>query len=246
MGAPSKLRLGGIQVISAQGNRPCKLIYHEGMTNVPRGLHRFQQNCDLHFITFSCYRRQPKLGTVCARNTFEHSLERTRSAYEFCVGGYVVMPEHVHLLVTEPESRSLAIAMQSLKQSVARTLALRAREPFWQARYYDFNVWSEEKRIEKLRYLHRNPVVRGLVEKPEDWAWSSFCHHAAGVEGTVEIESEWTARKRERAGNGLKVRVGKVIQFPPKQSLDGAPPFLEGGGISKHADDCKKGKDELS
>jgi putative transposase len=61
-----------------------------------------------------------------------------------------------------------------LKQSVARTLALREADPFWQARYhdfnaYDFNVWSEHKFVEKLRYIHRNPVTRGLVARPEDW-----------------------------------------------------------------------------
>ena len=109
------------------------------------------------------------------------------------------MPEHVHLLVSEPEKSLLATALQALKQSVSRTLALRQTEPFWQARYYDFNVWTEKKHIEKLRYIHRNPVVRGLVEKPEQWDWSSFRHHATGVEGTVEIESRWTARQREQA-----------------------------------------------
>jgi putative transposase len=67
-------------------------------------------------------------------------------------------------------------------------------------RYYDFNVWSERKRIEKLRYMHRNPVKRGLVERPEDWLWSSFRHYFYGEEGIVEIESEWTARKREKMG----------------------------------------------
>ena len=107
------------------------------------------------------------------------------------------MPEHVHLLVSEPEVASLATALQALKQSVSRTLALRQAEPFWHERYYDFNVWTARKRIEKLRYLHRNPVVRGLVAKPEDWAWSSFRHYATGIEGSVEIESEWTARRRE-------------------------------------------------
>jgi REP-associated tyrosine transposase len=111
------------------------------------------------------------------------------------------MPEHVHLLVNEPERETLAKAMQSLKQSVARTLALRAAEPFWQARYYDFNLWSERKFVEKIRYIHRNPVVRGLVVHPEDWAWSSFRHYMTGEPGPVEIESEWTARKRERMGN---------------------------------------------
>jgi len=80
------------------------------------------------------------------------------------------------------------------------TLALRAADPFWQARYYDFNVWSESKFVEKLRYIHRNPVVRGLVEQPEDWPWSSFRHYFTGANGVVEIESQWTARRREKLG----------------------------------------------
>jgi putative transposase len=116
------------------------------------------------------------------------------------------MPEHVHMLVNEPEQGSLSQVMQSLKQSVARTLALRAADPFWQARYYDFNVWSEHKFIEKLRYIHRNPVTRGLVVGPEDWVWSSFRHYAGGEAGQVEIESQWTARKREQSDIFLTVR----------------------------------------
>ena len=97
-----------------------------------------------------------------------------RQKYELLVYGFVVMPEHVHLLVSEPAKGQLAQALQSLKQSVARTLALRAAEPFWQARYYDFNVWSERKITEKLRYIHRNPVTRGLVDHPEDWPGQAF------------------------------------------------------------------------
>jgi len=61
-------------------------------------------------------------------------------------------------------------------------------------------VWSERKFVEKLRYIHRNPVTRGLVAQPEDWEWSSFRHYATGETGMVEIESQWTARKRERTG----------------------------------------------
>ena len=128
----------------------------------------------------------------------ERALEQVRRQYGFFVTGYVVMPEHVHLLVSEPQQALLSRAIQSLKQAVARRLALRSREPFWQARYYDFNVFTERKRIEKLRYMHRNPVKRGLVQHPKDWAWSSFTHYATGAEGIVEIESEWTARRRER------------------------------------------------
>ncbi|MCU1307806.1 MAG: hypothetical protein JWN45_2501 [Acidobacteriaceae bacterium] len=71
---------------------------------------------------------------------------------------------------------------------------------FWQVRYYDFLVYNPKKRIEKLKYMHRNPVKRGLVKNPEDWRWSSFNHYATGSEGVVEIESQWTAKKREQLG----------------------------------------------
>jgi len=101
------------------------------------------------------------------------------------------MPEHVHLLMTEPERGTLASAVQAIKQSVSRKL-IGDRAHFWQARYYDFNVWTAKKRIEKLKYIHLNPVKRGLVERPEDWAWSSFRHYVTGETGVVEIESPWT------------------------------------------------------
>jgi putative transposase len=124
---------------------------------MPWGLQRFQETGQLHFLTFSCYMR-PNFTNAPARITFEASLEQVRRRCGLCVYGYVVMPEHVHMLVNEPEQNLLSSVMQSLKQSVARTLALRARDPFWQARYYDFNVWSQRKFVEKLRYIHRNPA----------------------------------------------------------------------------------------
>ena len=83
---------------------------------------------------------------------------------------------------------------------------------FWQPRHYDFDVWTEAKRIEKLRYIHRNPVRRGLVSSPEQWAWSSFRHYVSGVEGVVEIESQWPARKREQLG--VTPRVVRQDQSP--------------------------------
>jgi putative transposase len=174
---------------------------------VPWGLKRFQQSRQLHFLTFSCYHRQPKFGTSTSRATFESALEQVRQKYDLRVYGYVVMPEHVHMLVNEPGRGTLAQVMQSLKQSVARRLALRAPDPFWQARYYDFNVWGERKFVEKLRYIHRNPVSRGLVARPEDWAWSSFRHYRTGEPGPVQVESQRTARNRERAGIFPTVRV---------------------------------------
>ena len=173
---------------------------------MPWVLKRFQEAKCLHFITFSCHHREPLLGTSEARDVFERIFEDVRRWYGFYVRSYVVMPEHVHLLISEPERTKLSTALQMLKQNVARELRLPEGNPFWQERYYDFNVWSEAKRVEKLRYIHRNPVRRGLVRKPEDWKWSSFLHYATGVEGVVEIESQWTARKRERAGIILSLR----------------------------------------
>jgi len=192
---------------------------------MPRGLKRHQQAGDLHFITFSCYRRAPRLGSAEARRVFEQSLERVRRWYGCFVTGYVVMPEHVHLLISEPERSSLAVALQMLKQIVAQKLRSSVGEPFWQARYFDFNVWTAKKRIEKLKYIHRNPVKRGLVERPEDWAWSSFRHYATGEDGVVEIESEWTGRRRERMGQPLRVRVRSAAPtLSPKEGEKGRAP----------------------
>jgi putative transposase len=135
------------------------------------------------------------------------------------------MPEHVHLLLSEPQTDNiqnesggpfkpdvglsgraqtptLADALKSLKQGVSRRLIGDA-EHFWQKRYYDFNVRNYAQFVEKLRYIHRNPVKAGLCERPEDWEWSSFRHYATGCTERVEIESEWTARKRERVAGRL-------------------------------------------
>jgi putative transposase len=85
----------------------------------------------------------------------------------------------------------------------------------WQARHYDFNVWTDRKRIEKQRHNRRNPITRGLAARPEDWQWSSFLRYATGAEGVVEIESERTAHRRERMGLRLKMRRVPAVYFPP-------------------------------
>ena len=166
---------------------------------MPKGLVRYQKGGVFHFLTFSCYRRLPLLSSSAAYRVFEDELEAVRQRYGFVVAGYVLMPEHVHLLVSEPRVSSLSVVLQVLKQETSKKLKDPGMAQFWQRRYYDFTVWSEEKRVEKLRYIHRNPVRRELVKSPEEWPWSSFRHHATGEAGRVEIESEWTARRRELA-----------------------------------------------
>jgi putative transposase len=115
----------------------------------------------------------------------------------FYVFGYVLMPEHVRLLVSEPKRCKLATTINVLKTEVSKQMEGQ-RKQFWQRRYHDFNVLTHKKHVEKLRYMHRNPVKRGLVEEPQEWAWSSFRHYLTGVEGRVEIESEWTWNRREQ------------------------------------------------
>jgi putative transposase len=82
-------------------------------------------------------------------------------------------------------------------------------------RAHRFNVFTEDKRVEKLRYMHRNPMHSGLVEKPEDWLWSSFRHYARKIEGTVEIKFYWTGWRRENGAFPSQVR----------ESGPGAPSF---------------------
>jgi putative transposase len=99
---------------------------------MPRGLVRYQHTENFHFITFSCFHRAPYLASASARNLFEDALERIRLRAKFVVAGYVVMPEHVHLLIGEPLKGAVAAAIHALKLSVSLR---RTRRPFWQARY---------------------------------------------------------------------------------------------------------------
>jgi putative transposase len=167
-------------------------------------LNRYYGQGDLHFITFSCYARRPYLGDPNARNKFLQILDEVRSRHQFQLLGYVVMPEHVHLVISEPRTGDPSKSMQMLKQTVARQMKLRHEAPsvkassthfsgedqqaFWQRRFYDFNVWSSKKLQEKLDYMHRNPVQRQLVRHPADWPWSSWSHYEKGERGLIPVD----------------------------------------------------------
>ena len=110
------------------------------------------------------------------------------------------MPEHFHLLIKCKPADSISSILQELKRQTAfrvlkgpqendqypwcRQMLVRLTLPttvhdessyrVWQRRFYPFNVYSERKRLEKLNYMHGNPVKRGLVSSPDQWPWSSF------------------------------------------------------------------------
>ncbi len=116
------------------------------------------------------------------------------------------MPEHVHLLLSEPTHHNLATTLKVLKQETSKLL-IGSRKQFWQDRYFDFNVHTEAKRLEKIRYIHRNPVKRGLTTKPEDYPWSSAHHYATGTLSTIYITSCWTTRQPPPSTNHSEGRV---------------------------------------
>jgi len=173
---------------------------------MPVGLRCFQQEGDDHFITFSCYRREPYFAMPDAKDVFLDSLELTRRHSLFEVLGYVVMPEHVHLLLSEPPKGNPSKILQILKQKTSAALRRRRKSSpeqltlqfpekgtdekrFWQRRFYDLNAWSERKLREKLNYMHRNPVDRKLVRHPKDWPWSSFSFYTKGDSGLIRIDA---------------------------------------------------------
>jgi putative transposase len=182
---------------------------------MPRGLHRCYGSGYLHFITTSCYHRLPLLAKPENRDLFLEVFEQVRRRYRFVVVGYVVMPEHLHLLVSEPERGDLSLVMQVLKQGFARQLLCQIRrrndprqgqlwdialeqQHIWQKRFYDFAVWTAEKRWEKLHYIHENPVRRGLVLEPQQWKWSSARYWLCGEAGPVLVNEALRAEMKVR------------------------------------------------
>jgi putative transposase len=182
---------------------------------MPNRLHRYYGAGYLHFITTSCYHRMPLLAKPQHRDLLLEVFRSVRRRYRFVVAGYVVMPEHLHLLLGEPERGNPSQVMQAIKQGFARRLLGRLRAcddlrqgslwyaalnngHIWQARFYDFVVFTEKKRIEKLRYMHRNPVKRGLTLDPQQWAWSSYRHYADGERGIVLVNEQQKADMKVR------------------------------------------------
>src|ERR1700693_6080966 len=143
---------------------------------MPWGLKRYYGTGSLHFITWSCYRRKPLLGNPARRDLLLTVLELMRVRYRFAVIGYVVMPEHVHLLISESWIGDPSKVIQAVKLSVSRRLAIAGEcsGRFWQSRFYDFNLWGQQKEVEKLKYMHRNP---GSPASPllACWGGSRWC-----------------------------------------------------------------------
>ena len=147
-----------------------------------------------HFLTFSCYRRLPLLNRDRSRYWIINAITQAKIKYNYSLWAYVIMPEHVHLLVYPLEQiYDISLFLKAIKMSVARKAKYYLQENkrewldrltlkrgpgkvfrFWQSGPgYDRNINTEEELYEKFHYIHNNPVKRELVSTPEEWAWSS-------------------------------------------------------------------------
>lgn len=159
----------------------------------------------VRFITFSCFRQLQLMGNAAIRDHFAAALARTRREHSLELFAWVAMPEHAHILVRPAVDAPLDAALLSLKMSVAKSVINRWREleapilrritrPDGRARFwqpgggFDRNVRDETEFSKEIRYIHRNPVDRGLAERPEQWRWSSVRWWMGMREGEIECD----------------------------------------------------------
>ncbi len=159
----------------------------------------FDNQRHVHFVTFSCYGNRSHLSRdQCKRillGALNHELERHRAV---CVG-FVIMPDHVHVLIWFHETGKLSSFIRDWKRSSSRSIKLflldqsqfartfPREDPIWQKRFYSFEIMTEEKIEEKLTYMHMNPVKKGLVDNIAEWPWSSARHYDSGKSVGVPI-----------------------------------------------------------
>ena len=173
--------------------------------------HRTYSPGELQFITSSTYRRARVFRSPRFCQCFVERLEEVRQNMNCLFIGWVLMPEHFHLLLKPQSAESTPVVIKELKEETARRIlkALRENQQYpwcqkmlarlrlpptvhdeshfrlWNRRFHPFDVYSEEKRREKLNYMHNNPVKRGLVSSPGDWPWSNwrfyFLHDASAL-----------------------------------------------------------------
>jgi putative transposase len=158
-------------------------------------LRHFDNEGTARFVTFGCYRKLPLLTDDTARRIFLEELEQARSKYAFRILGYVLMPEHLHLVLLPPDGMPLGLLIREIKsRSARRVFALEGiarpgvQRVFWQKRCYDHNCRTLESTIEKINYCHNNPVRRGLVSAPGEWRWSSYRCYCGSKDVLLEVD----------------------------------------------------------
>ena len=165
---------------------------------------------DAHALTFICYRRRKFLSISHTRIYFVEALILAKYKHNFDIWAYVIMPEHIHLLIfPKNEQYSISDILKSIKQSSARRAVsfIKENKPealrlittgqkhdpyrFWQdGGGYDRNIRDNVELQRFVNYIHDNPVRRGLVVHPEEWYWSSAREWLSGERGPIKIDKE--------------------------------------------------------
>ncbi len=158
-------------------------------------LRHFDDEGTARFVTFSCYRRLPFLNDKLAKQIVVEELSRVRDKHCFRLLAYVIMPEHVHLVLLPPDGMKLGLVVRELKSVSARRFFQERpfRTPgqkrvFWMRRCYDHNCRTADSTVEKIRYCPNNPVVRGLVSDPGEWIWSSYKYYHGSGDVTLVVD----------------------------------------------------------
>jgi putative transposase len=189
---------------------------------MPTRLHRYDIPGHTHFLTFSCYYRLAFFWHDAIKQIAIDGLRRIQLKFRICLVGYVIMPEHMHLLIyPHPKDEHSPVPISKLLHafkkyvgyegkkhlrriggddgklwSAALSRWLGANKPLWQTRGYDFNIDRHETLIEKLHYCHKNPVTRKLVADPADWPWSSYRFYEFGDRSVLSMDwdKSWPIR----------------------------------------------------
>jgi putative transposase len=147
------------------------------------------------FITFSCYRRQPELENDRAKELFIDELINAREIFKIKIIGYVIMPEHIHLVLIPLGDLKVGAMIGQLKSLMARKYFDELGKPrdkrgvLWEKRCYDHNCRSMDFTVEKINYCHYNPVKRGLVDSPVKYYWSSYNWYQGKRDVPLNIDS---------------------------------------------------------
>jgi len=151
----------------------------------------------IHFVTTSCFDYKPFFCKSWSRQIIMDSIDKVRNKKGFLLFGYVLMPEHAHFLIVPNQCKTISESVRCIKwYSSTQLLAeLRKRRKFekrlWQPRFYDFNIFTHSKLLEKLNYCHMNPVKRGLVDSPEKWLFSSYRNYENNDDHVFRVDRWW-------------------------------------------------------
>ena len=193
-------------------------------------LKHYDNDGHARFVTFCIHHSLPILTNDPFRRIVVDAIDKSRAAHGFEMLAYVIMPEHVHLVLWPPEIMKLGTVVGEIKRYAAKEILnnlSRAdglllerltvtrdsveRRVLWQRRCYDHNCRTEKAVWEKVNYCHQNPVKRGLVQSAEDWEWSSYRWYDAYREVPLQMDmaagkDKPTSREALLVGYRRKIR----------------------------------------